>query len=496
MNITFWVTERCNLACKYCYVHKQPKTMTLETAEQTIKYFTDKFDETVAAGKRINVALHGGEPLLNFDVIRYIVETLKERYDGHIIFTMTTNGTVFEKDIYDFIKGKVQISVSIDGNRTTNDTNRIYPNGESSFDKVMETLKFLKEQGEYIRVRMTVNKETLPFMAENYIYLDQMEMGVVTFALDAGVAWNQQDMQIYYENYEKIMEYMIEKDKKAAQYLLFNIKEATFRRRTGCDGGTNTFHISADGGIYPCALAADKVDYCLAVSEFNKQNLIDMGYKCDIDVLPIIIPMSDYDKKPDKDVIKEYSDGYTNILFTGRVAPNKKHENLIAAFYYYNRLYNNKSRLILAGSYKENDPYYIRLTEYTKKLGLGEAIVFTGHIKFNQILAYYKTADVFLCMSEHEGFCVPLVEAMKFKVPIIAYDKTAIADTMGYKGMIIDDNNPVYVAGCIDRVVRDKELRQQLVNWQNERLQSFEYNNIAEMFKKYLRDFINKNSRK
>ena len=70
------------------------------------------------------------------------------------------------------------------------------------------------------------------------------------------------------------------------------------------------------------------------------------------------------------------------------------------------------------------------------------------------------------------------------------------ADTMGYKGMIIDDNNPVYVAGCIDRVVRDKDLRQQLVNWQNERLQSFEYNNIAEMFKKYLRDFINKNNRK
>lgn len=67
----------------------------------------------------------------------------------------------------------------------------------------METLKFLKEQGEYIRVRMTVNKETLPVMAENYIYLDQMDMGVVTFALDAGAAWNQQDMQIYYENYEK-----------------------------------------------------------------------------------------------------------------------------------------------------------------------------------------------------------------------------------------------------------------------------------------------------
>ena len=104
MNITFWVTEKCNLACKYCYVHKQPKTMDLKTAEQAIKCFTDRFEKTVSNGKRINVALHGGEPLLNFDIIKYIVKTLKTRYDGHIIFTMTTNGTVFNKYIYDFIK--------------------------------------------------------------------------------------------------------------------------------------------------------------------------------------------------------------------------------------------------------------------------------------------------------------------------------------------------------------------------------------------------------
>ncbi len=248
-------------------------------------------------------------------------------------------------------------------------------------------------------------------------------------------------------------------------------------------------------GLEGAKYLADKVDYCLAVSEYNKQDLINMGYKCDIDVLPIIIPLSDYDKKPDRGVMKEYSDGYTNILFTGRVAPNKKHEDLISAFYYYNRLYNKKSRLILAGSYKDNDPYYIRLTEYTKKLGLGESIVFTGHIKFNQILAYYRTADVFLCMSEHEGFCVPLVEAMKFEVPIIAYDKAAVADTMGHKGMIIDDKNPVYVAGCIDRVVNDKALKQQLISWQNERLKSFGYETIAKQFRQYLTAFIEKSGR-
>ena len=247
-------------------------------------------------------------------------------------------------------------------------------------------------------------------------------------------------------------------------------------------------------GLEGARYLADKVDYCLAVSAFNKQDLINMGYKCDIDILPVIIPMSDYDKKPDKGVMKEYSDGYTNILFTGRVAPNKKHEDLIASFYYYNRLYNKKSRLILAGSFREDDPYYIRLTEYTKKLGLGDAVVFTGHIKFDRILAYYRTADVFLCMSEHEGFCVPLVEAMKFQIPVIACANAAIPETLGGSGMLIDDKDPVYVAACIDRMVRDKALRADVIEKQNNRLAYFQYDNIAGMFEKYLKAFIEKNA--
>lgn len=247
-------------------------------------------------------------------------------------------------------------------------------------------------------------------------------------------------------------------------------------------------------GLEGARYLADKVDYCLAVSDFNKQDLINMGYKCDIDILPVIIPMSDYDKKPDKGVMKEYSDGYTNILFTGRVAPNKKHEDLIASFYYYNRLYNKKSRLILAGSFREDDPYYIRLTEYTKKLGLGDAVVFTGHIKFDRILAYYRTADVFLCMSEHEGFCVPLVEAMKFQIPVIACANAAIPETLGGSGMLIDDKDPVYVAACIDRMVRDKALRADVIEKQNNRLAYFQYDNIAGMFEKYLKAFIEKNA--
>lgn len=237
---------------------------------------------------------------------------------------------------------------------------------------------------------------------------------------------------------------------------------------------------------------ADKVDYCIADSEFNKQDLINYGFKCKIDVLPIIIPMEDYEKKPDKKTMREMSDGKTNILFTGRVAPNKKHEDIIAAFYYYKRLYNPNSRLILAGSFKETDPYYIRLDKFVKRLGLvrDEDFIFTGHTKFNKIIAYYKCADAFLCMSEHEGFCVPVVESMIYGVPVVAYASTAVPDTMGKGTMVINDKNPVVVAGCIDKVMRDTQLRNSLIANQKERLKDFSYDKVSDMFKKYLSEFL------
>lgn len=245
-------------------------------------------------------------------------------------------------------------------------------------------------------------------------------------------------------------------------------------------------------GLVGARYLHDKVDYVLAVSEFNKQDLIRMGYQCPIDVLPIIIPMQDYEKKPDKRLIREYGNkDYTNIVFTGRMVPNKKQEDLISAFYYYKKLYNPKSRLFLVGNFKTSDVYYRRLADYIRKLGLDDIII-TGHIKFNQILSYYRIADVFLCMSEHEGFCVPLVEAMHFKTPIIAYNSTAIPSTLGGSGFLIDDKDPVFVAGCIDRLVKDQQLQETIVQKQNERLKDFQYDQISKSFVEYLEAFINK----
>lgn len=242
-------------------------------------------------------------------------------------------------------------------------------------------------------------------------------------------------------------------------------------------------------GLRDAKYLADKVDYCLAVSEFNRQNLIEMGYRQKIDVLPILIPYQDYKQEPDMEIINKYSDGNTNILFAGRIVPNKKFEDIIQSFYYYKKYINTGARLFLVGKHGEADVYYEELVSYVKRLEL-EDVYFTGHIKFNQILAYYHIANIFMCLSEHEGFCVPLVEAMYFGIPIIAYNSSAIADTLGDGGMLTNDKSPKLVAEMVDCLVSNQKVREYIIEQQKKQLQRFEYDRVTGLFELYLKRFL------
>ncbi len=233
----------------------------------------------------------------------------------------------------------------------------------------------------------------------------------------------------------------------------------------------------------------DKTEYCLADSEFNKQDLINAGYRCRIDVRPILIPFDDYKKTPDSAVIKKYSDGYVNIVFVGRIAPNKKQEDIIKIFNFYKKNINSRSRLILVGSYAGMESYFDRLKRYVNELELDD-VIFTGHTPFAEILAYYRCADIFLCMSEHEGFCVPLVEAMFFDVPVVAYKSCAIPYTMNGSGAVTDTKDPAEVALLIDRILKNDELKEKIIRSQQERLKDFSYESIKELFESQLNGFI------
>jgi glycosyltransferase involved in cell wall biosynthesis len=228
---------------------------------------------------------------------------------------------------------------------------------------------------------------------------------------------------------------------------------------------------------------------CFADSNHNASELLKAGYKCPIEVLPILMPFDDYKKKYNQEVYDKYNDEYVNILFTGRIAPNKKQEDIIASFDYYHRFINSKSRLFLVGNYNEADIYYRKLKQYVKELDV-DNVYFSGHIKFDEILAYYAVSDVFLCLSEHEGFCVPIVESMLFGLPIIAYDSTAVGETMAGGGILLPEKTPQVVAEAIDILMNDKSIKNRIIHNQKVRLNDFDNEIIEKKFIELLKKYI------
>ena len=292
------------------------------------------------------------------------------------------------------------------------------------------------------------------------------------------------DIVIYHLSTGHKLNYEIEKLGGKKVILYHNITPERYFEKYNKDA-----YSSCSQGIKAAKHLAKVADYAIADSEYNRQDLLSYGFQCDIDVLPILIPFEDYAKRPSARVMKLYDDDYVNILFTGRVVPNKKQEDVIEAFYYYKRFIQPKSRLILVGSFAGIDKYHDQLEAYVNKLGL-EDVIFTGQIKFDEILAYYQLADLFLCMSEHEGFCVPIVEAMYFNVPVIARDTSAIAWTLGGSGMLLPDNDPVVAAEMMNRILTDETLRKKILKNQRIRLNDFDNQKVKQQFLEIIQKII------
>ena len=227
----------------------------------------------------------------------------------------------------------------------------------------------------------------------------------------------------------------------------------------------------------------------LAGSSYSGSHLRKMGYECPIDVLPILISMEDYQKTPDKDFLDRYGkEDFYNILFVGRICPNKRQEDLIRAYAYYQKNVNDKARLFLAGGSAGTELYRRELEEYARLLGLTkEQVIFTGTIRFEEILACYKLADVFWCMSVHEGFCIPLVEAMLFQVPVLARDAAAVADTMGEGGILMADSNPASWAAWTERV-RRADVSWEIRKGQERQLERYQYDSLKNRLLRILKE--------
>lgn len=229
---------------------------------------------------------------------------------------------------------------------------------------------------------------------------------------------------------------------------------------------------------------------CLTPSEYNKTELEKMGYSCPIHILPILTDLKETEEKLDTDLLEKYkNDGTVNILFVGRISPNKKQQDILATFYQYHEFINRKSRLFIVGAGDEYSAYYKAIKKYSSALGL-DSVFFTGHVSDRQKASYYKLADIFLCLSEHEGFCVPLLEAMHHKVPVVAYDSSAVTETLGGAGLLLKSKEPALVAEAIDRVIQDKKLREALIENGTERLKDFAEDKIRANLLQEIEDII------
>ena len=200
-------------------------------------------------------------------------------------------------------------------------------------------------------------------------------------------------------------------------------------------------------------------------SNYNCQDLISYGANPEAcRVLPPFHLTEELGREMfDTETVSRYAGAAVNILFVGGLKPNKGHARAMRVFAEYQRNYNERSRLIFAGSLDERLGKYLdTLESLARHLGVQDHIVFTGRLTNAQIKSLYVSADVFLCASEHEGFCVPLIESMYFRLPVVAWGNTAVRETMGDYGAMFDEWNESAFAAQIDRVVEDAEIAEHL----------------------------------
>ena len=203
-------------------------------------------------------------------------------------------------------------------------------------------------------------------------------------------------------------------------------------------------------------------------SEFNAAELRACGFSEPM-VLPIAIDPAKWNVPPDAGLMEQLRDGRTNILFVGRIAPNKKQDDLIHAFQRF-LVADPSARLILVGPAEQGDPYAAHLRGIIESKGLGESVIMPGSVHDSQLAAYYQTAHLFWSMSEHEGFCVPLVEAMWFDIPIVAYRSTAVPETLGEAGLMFTCKSDLdQLAALSWLTIVDGDLRRKLIQAQRRR---------------------------
>ena len=208
-----------------------------------------------------------------------------------------------------------------------------------------------------------------------------------------------------------------------------------------------------------------RCDLALGDSAFNRRELDQIGFPR-TGILPVVPNFEHLDCEPNTMLADEFSDDRTNILFVGRMIPNKCIDDLIRFFDAYRLRYDRDARLLLVGAHGGFEEYVAALYDLIARLRVPD-VHLVGHVSNEELTALYDVADLFLSASEHEGFCVPLIEAFYKRIPVVAFAATAVPDTMDDGGILYTRKDPRHVASVIDTVLSEPELRDEILRAQD-----------------------------
>ena len=241
------------------------------------------------------------------------------------------------------------------------------------------------------------------------------------------------------------------------------------------------------------ARLAPQSRFAVADSAFNESELQALGYHGTA-VVPLLIDMHSKSDEPDPELVaalarRKERDGGADLLYVGKISPHKAPHDLVKMLDVLRRVDDPAARLHLVGS-PLGSAYEPALRAFIAELGLSDAVNLAGSVSGAELEAYFQAADVFVMASDHEGFCVPLAEAMGHGVPIVAYGVTAVPETVGGAGLVLPDKSAVPFAAAVGRVLGDQTLRRVLAAAGRERAAGFDLGASTRRFVSLVRQAV------
>ena len=260
MQASFWLTSACNLSCIYCYEgeKKEKEIMQKRIIDQAIQLIIGTMEKM--NDNCLWIVLHGGEPFLAFENMKYLVEKAKACVKEHkffITFSCTTNATVLNEEMMKFIQREIDdFTISMDGKEETQNYSRPYANGTGTFSVVEKKLKEMLSIKPDLRVRMTYNHKTVYKLYENVQYFANLGVQCIVPVYDFfDRNFTTEEMTVLNSEIKKIC-----KAFKKNEEILNNWK---LKRLGGCSGGVTSLHIDSQGNIFPCMLAVGNNEFII-----------------------------------------------------------------------------------------------------------------------------------------------------------------------------------------------------------------------------------------